>query len=231
MALNAIYKKAVKKIIPSAIPVDLEKIDEYSPGKILIYSKKPKKLIPMRKHDLDFTGVSLQNVLAEGQELTLTTAKSFLFDTGKDKASSSVTVDVSADLELSATLSELSAGGKLNFKLDRDKSVTVNTDFGRITHISTNLVNSMSEGSVMVKVDHPLVAKAIENGGVMFIITTIYQGAHSNVSVSLSKNISETTGESASVTKEKEEASESVADKHTTCTGGYHTQKIIILLL
>lgn len=87
---QVVFEKAVKCVLPAAIPTHLERIDEYAVGKVLLYSRKPKKLLPFHKHDLDFTGYSLQSLLVEGEQLTVATSRSFLFDVGKSTSSKSV---------------------------------------------------------------------------------------------------------------------------------------------
>lgn len=211
-----IFSAAVKKYLPSAIPAKLDKIDEYSIGKVLIHTKKPRKLIPMRKHGLDFTGWSLQNLLAEKEELTITTAKSYLYDTGK--STSTKAVNVGGDLDLETALTKL-AGADFNFKAGETKNLTIVTDFGKVTHISTDLIKSVVKEKVQVRPDHPVVKRAIENGGVMFVITEIFQAEHCNLSVSLSESVSESGSADVAVEVEKTEGSERVGDKHSSVTG------------
>ena len=50
---------------------------------VLIYHKKPHSLLPWRKHELNFTGYSLPDLLVKGSSLKFATASNFLFDIGK----------------------------------------------------------------------------------------------------------------------------------------------------
>lgn len=216
MSRGAVFRKAVEDLIPSAIPVELDKVDEFAVGKVLLYAKKPRKLIPMRRHELEFTGWSIESLLAEDQHLTITTARSYLFDAGKGTSSAKVKVSMDADLDLSK-LSSL-VGGSIEIKGEEDKVLDVVTDFGKITHITSDLVTSVISNSVYLKVEHPIVQKAMAHGGVLFLIHTIYESEHYNMSVKLSKDISESAEEEAKV-KVEEKISESVDDKHASNKG------------
>ena len=208
---QVIYEKAVKRLLPTAIPTLLEKIDEYSIGKVLIYSKKPRKLIPTRKHHLDFTGWSMQSLLAEGEDLRVTTARSYLFDTGKDSVSKSFDVEVGGDIDLT---------GSAKVKVGDKGTLTVTSDFGKITHITADLVSSVLKKKFQVKADHPIVQKAIENGGVMFVINSIYEGEHCNVSATVTKDVDESASVGAGA---KGDVSESVDDKKSSTVGMFYS--------
>lgn len=224
-----IFEKAVKRILPSAIPANLEKIDEYAVGKVLIYSKAPRKLFPMRKHELDFTGYSLQSLLAEEEKLTIVTARSYLFDTGKSTVSKTVKLDVSGDFDLEAALSKL-ASADFKFKAGETKTIRVSTDFGKVTHISTDLVNSVVSGQIQVKPDHPIVKKAIDNGGVMFVVSTIYEAEHCNVGVSASEDVSESGEADVGVSKDKTGGSEDADDKHKSSQGKVQNKEVYVIV-
>ena len=224
---QAVFGKAVKRILPSAIPAHLEKIDEYEVGKVLIYSKKPKKLIPMRKHELDFTGWHLRSLVAEGEEKpSIVTARSFLFDTGADTATNTSDVEVGGDGSLEAALAKLaSLGGDFDFKIGDDHSVQITTDFGKVTHISTDLVNKSINKKVQLQVEHPVVQRAIKNGGAMFVICNVYESERCNVKVTVSKDKSESLkgeveeGKSDSGKGNSGGASESVSSKRGSTVG------------
>ena len=83
--MQSLFSRAVGANLPSAIPATLERIDQFAIGKVLTYQKKPRKLLPWRRHELNFTGRSITDLLAEGQlqELKFATSSDFLFDAGK----------------------------------------------------------------------------------------------------------------------------------------------------
>ena len=85
MAMQSLFARAVGANLPTAIPTTLERIDQFAIGKVLTYKKKPRKLLPWRRHELSFTGRSVTDLLAEGQlqELKFATSSDFLFDAGK----------------------------------------------------------------------------------------------------------------------------------------------------
>lgn len=215
-----VFGKAIKRVLPSAIPTHLERIDEYAVGKVLVYSKSPRKLFPMRKQELDFTGYSMQSLLAKEEKLTITTARSYLFDTEKSTFSKSVKIDVGGDFDLESALSKLaSADAKFNFKAGESKTLTITTDFGKVTHISTDLINSVVSGKIQVKPDHPIVKRAIHNGGVMFVISSIYEGERCKVGVAAYNEKSESGGAGVGVSKEQVEGSEDADEKHHSSKG------------
>lgn len=85
MAMQNLFARAVGGNLPSAIPTALERIDQFAIGKVLTYQKKPRKLLPWRRHELNFTGCSITDLLAEGQlqELKFASSSEFLFDAGE----------------------------------------------------------------------------------------------------------------------------------------------------
>ena len=90
--MQSLFARAVNSSLPSAIPTTLERIDQFAIGKVLTYQKKPRKLLPWRRHELNFTGRSITDLLAEGQQLDLATSSDFLFDAGKGTDKISVEV-------------------------------------------------------------------------------------------------------------------------------------------
>ena len=216
MSRDYIFKSAVKDLLPNAIPVELDRVDEFAIGKVLVYKKKPTKLIPMRQHKLEFTEWSLDSLLAENQQLNITTSKKYLYDSGKGSSSTTIKVNVEADLDLSK-ISSL-AGGSIDIKGSENKVLKMSTDFGKITHIYSDLAKLMIKENVVVKMDHPLVKKARECGGAMFVIHTVYEAEHCNVSIQVSEDKTESGSESANMIA-KESVSEKVEEKHSSSKG------------
>lgn len=105
--MQNLFARAVGANLPSAIPTTLERIDQFAIGKVLTYQKKPRKLLPWRRHELNFTGRSITDLLAEGQlqELKFASSSEFLFDAGKgtDKLRVAVRIYLS-DIALSVTV-------------------------------------------------------------------------------------------------------------------------------
>ena len=94
MAMQSLFARAVGGNLPTAIPTTLERIDQFAIGKVLTYQKKPRKLLPWRRQELNFTGRSITDLLAEGQlqQLKFATSSDFLFDAGK--GTDKITVEV-----------------------------------------------------------------------------------------------------------------------------------------
>jgi len=188
---QALFEVAVKKAFPSAIPSKLDRIDEYSLGKVLTYPKKPRKLIPLRKQELELAGPSVHNLLTEKEGLTVTAVKAHCFDTNED---SSVEVDLRKDVQLEDSI-------KLDttVNLKGIETLHISTDFGKVTCVSSDLVSGVIAGKVKLRPDHPTVQTAIKNGGVIFVITNVFEAAHCNLSLTLpgkeggSKNVGRCT--------------------------------------
>jgi hypothetical protein len=215
MAAQTLFNRTVGFHLPSAIPTQLERIDEFGIGKVLIYSKKPKRFTPWRKHELSFTGWSISSLLstqAEDPPLKIATASSFMFDLGKGSSSATVQVNLDAELNLREALVNLDA--KLN--VDEQKKLSITADFGKVTHVSTDLLTSCSSKKLQVNTDHPIVQEAMEKGGAMFVITSMYTAERCNVQVNISGNKDETLGAGV---KPGGGGNETVKDSDTTTHG------------
>lgn len=213
---QTLFNRTIGFHLPSAIPTQLERIDEFAIGKVLIYTKKPKRFTPWRKQELSFTGWSLSNLLSppEDQRLKIATASSFLFDLGK--GSSSATVQVNMDTELNLHEALVSLGAKL--KVDEMKKLSITTDLGKVTHVSTDLLSSCSAKGLHVNTEHPIVQEAMEKGDAMFVITSMYMAERCNIQVSIADNKDETVEAKAS-SKAGGEGDESVKGSGTATRG------------
>ena len=100
MAMQSLFSRAVNANLPNAIPATLEHVNQFAIGKVLTYQKKPRKLLPWRRRELNFTGRSITDLLAEGQlqQLNFATSSDFLFDAGKGTDQITVEVALSSDL-------------------------------------------------------------------------------------------------------------------------------------
>ena len=98
--MQSLFSRAVSTNLPTAIPAALERIDQFAIGKVLTYQKKPCKLLPWRRRELNFTGRSINDLLADGQlqELSFATSRDFLFDAGKGTDKISVEVSMQSCL-------------------------------------------------------------------------------------------------------------------------------------
>ena len=99
-----------------------------------------------------------------------------------------MSVEVSGDAELEDALSAIAGLDNLGLKPGKEKKMLhVNADFGRVVEVSTDLVKSSRKGDFRVNVEHPVVKKAIENGKVMFVVSTLYRADHCNVAICTDK--------------------------------------------
>ena len=176
MAAQTLFNRIVTDYLPSAIPTNLERRDEYAIGKVLIYASKPRKLLPWRKHDLKFTGWTFSSLLAAGQTVKFLTTISPLREARKG----AIHFDVRLDYELREAL----------FQLDKktetkdDKNVCVTADMGKISYLCTDLFAALTSRPCKVNMEHPVVKEAVEKGGALFVIGSVYEAERSVIYVS-----------------------------------------------
>ena len=181
---QVVFKRALEGCVPSVIPVDLDKADEYAPGNVFIRSKKPRKMIPMRGQDLTNTGELMRNILAKDSEISISLSKKVILD--RSIAPLHVSVEVSGDAELEIALSAIAGLEDLKLSSHDKKILHIRADFGEVIEMSTNLVRANREGGFKVDTDLPVVKQAMEHGGVLFITTTLYKAECCKVAVKLS---------------------------------------------
>ena len=213
---QALFNRTIGFHLPSAIPTQLERIDEFSIGKVLVYTKKPKRFTPWRKQELSFTGWSISSLLSapEDQRLKIATASSFLFDLGKGSSSAAVHVNLDAELNLHEALVNLDA----NLKIDDQKKLMISADLGKVTHVATDLLTSCSASKLQVNMDHPIVQEAMNKGEAMFVITSMYTAERCNIQVTISDSETETVGGKV-VASGGGGANETVKDNGTSTQG------------
>jgi hypothetical protein len=172
MAMQSLFARAVSTNLSTVIPTALEGIDQFAIGKVLTYQKKPRKLLPWRRHELNFTGRSITDLVAEGQlqELSFTTSSDFLFDAGNGTDKTSVEFGLHAREE---------------------KNMSISTDFGKISHVQTDLFEVLHTHRIKVNTDHPVIREARKNGNTLFVISTLYEAERCNIEVVFSEKTDE----------------------------------------
>jgi len=220
--MQAFFLEAVKEVLPSAIPSRLDKIDECHLGKVLIYREKPRWLLPLRKHHLDFTGWSLHQLLAgEEKKLPIKIERSFMFDSNKRTSSRAIKVNIKGNLDMEditklyGTDVHIKGGGK------GSKKVAVISDFGKVTHVTCDIVNTVVEKKIKLRQDHPIVQQAFHKGSVMFVIASIYEGEHCKLSVNASGSVQESASADVNVKAVDAGGSEAVDDSDGFTEGMY----------
>ena len=176
MAAQTLFNRIVTNYIPSAIPTNLERIDEHALGKVLIYASKPRKLMPWRKHTLKFTGWTFTSLLAAEQTVEFVTSIRPLREARKG----AIHFDVRLDYEIREALFQLDKKAETK----DDKNVCVTADMGKISYLSSDLFSSLSARTCKVNMEHPVVKEAVEKGGALFVITSIYEAERSVIHVS-----------------------------------------------
>ena len=218
---QTVFNRTIGFHLPSAIPTQLERIDEFEIGKVLVYTKKPKRFTPWRKQELSFTGWSISSLLSpsEDQQLKIATASSFLFDLGKGSSSATVQVNLDTELNLHDALVSMDA----KFKVDDQKKLSISADLGKVTHVSTDLLTSCSGSKLQVNTEHPIVQEAMDKGGVMFVITSMYTAERCNIQVTISDSKDETVGGKVA-SAAGGGAGETVKDTGTSTQGNFPVQ-------
>lgn len=125
---------------------------------------------------------------------TMATSSEFLFEAGKGTSSATVQVNLDAEIELKESLVKME--GKL--KAGEKKNLTITTDLGKITHYSTNVLPDSKASKFKAKLDHPIIKEAIDHGGVLFSITSLYEAEHCNVEINLTEKKDESVHAGAS---------------------------------
>ena len=190
---QAVVRKLVQKKLRLAIPVDLSKVDEYSVGKVLLHSKKPQKVIPMRAQDLSSTGVSIASLLADKEQLNITLTKRLLCDTDQGGELGRVDVDVTDDLELQIALVKIPEL-KEAIESGDAKILHICADLGKLQLVSTDIVHSLTSQQIQIQVSHPVVQRALENGAALFVVGSVFEVDRCVVSVRMGEG-----GEAGSV--------------------------------
>ena len=119
------------------------------------------------------------------------------------------------DAELKEALLKLNM--KVKGKYSHQTSIT--TDFGKITHIETDLFKVLSDKTYSLDTANPIVREAIAKGSTVFVISTVYEAEHSNISMMLSRSESETAGGGAEVHGVGGDVDESVAHSDSDVQG------------
>ena len=99
------------------------------------------------------------------------------------------------DAEMKAALDQLNM--KVKGKYDHQAAIT--TDFGKISYTATDLLRVLSDKTYSLDTANPIVREAVAKGSTVFVISTIYEANHSNISVKLVDAESETAGGGAEV--------------------------------
>ena len=181
-ALQTLFGRVISSKIPLAVPSQLSHIEQFGAGhgKVLIYSKKPRRFLPHKNEDLKFTGWSLSGLLEESSfsELKITVATSHEFEANNDDP-------VKLTVELSKTPAVQKALEDLELDVGESKQATISANLGKVTNIQTSLLHSVSQKKLKVKLDHPTVQEAIATGGVLFVTTSVYEGERCHLHVSV----------------------------------------------
>lgn len=180
MACQALFNRVVSSCLPEAVPIQLDQVDKFDIGKVLILSCKPRRFSPRYKKDLKLTGCSLSSLLKEpdAKEMNISTGCRFLFD--ESKGCINLTVSLAKDPELQKMLGELVP----TVSSEGTKQVTVHCDFCRVSHVSTDLLHSVTTKKIHVQMDHPVIQEAVANGRTLFVVTTIFNAEKCKIMLS-----------------------------------------------
>lgn len=209
MAGQSLFGRAVGFHLPSAVPVQLERVDDFVLGKVLIYQRKPRLFLPCRKHKLSFTDYALSDLLVKDSNLTFATETKFLFEVGKGTETVGTTVSSDAEIKGALNLLSMKVKGKYN------SQASIATDFGKVSYTTTDLLRVLSDKTYSLDTSNPIVREAIAKGSTLFVISTLYEAEHSSISVKLVDSESETAEGDAKVAKVGGEVDETVTHTDT----------------
>ena len=120
-----------------------------------------------------------------------------------------------ADADLKEALAKLN----LDLKGKFEKKTSITTDFGKITHIETDMFDVFSKKTYSLDTSNPIVKEAIAKGSTVFVISTMYEAERCNISVNVSESGSESEQAGATVNSEGADESEQAARSETDVQG------------
>lgn len=103
MSSQVIFERAVQHHLPTVFVTQLEKVDEFELGQVLLYHHK-KWWQVFQKKELDYTGVPLESLLAQDEtnsQFKVETEKTELFSATSDSSTRKVDINVDIDAEVS----------------------------------------------------------------------------------------------------------------------------------
>ena len=179
---QSVFERAVRHHLPSAFVPLLERVDEFAVGKVLVLHKKPH----FWRHDaLDFTSLDFQLLLTEvqskGKAFGVQTERKKQFDQSVDSSNRMIKIDLGLDAELKTKLGDI--GGDIGG--GGAKSLQVSVNFGSITHIISDLPQTLMSHQWTIDNSHAVIKDALVKGKEMFVITSVYEAQKVIVKVSL----------------------------------------------
>ena len=155
------FKDAVALVLPTAIPIQVDKLSQFAIGSVLIYKEKPKTTISWRKYAFKF-----------GRDDDGKVVK--LYDLLSQEDSRRVSADRVRPV---SNIYAKRTGEQWNYAIDEesDDMMKLAVDLGTVYELSSNLYSLLDTTEVKVDLEHPVVKKAVENGGVMMVVSTVFQ--------------------------------------------------------
>ena len=174
MAEQEVFSRSVRQFLPNAIPSQLDSIDEFSIGKVLVYKKKPKKSAPWIKSDMEFTGYSISSLMDKGNDKLegITSSSDFLFESGDN--SSEIQFDL--DEKMKKALVEM---GLQDLKSKKQKYYVV-SNLGKVAEVSTNIFDIFTKRDLKVNKKHEVIKKA---GSSLFVISTLFNADQVDITI------------------------------------------------
>lgn len=102
-----VFERAVKHHLPTVFITELERVDEFNLDQVLLYHHKHHWYTINSRREVDYTGMPLENILAEGELKTqykVETEKTVLFSATSDQSNRTVDVDLDLDAEVSSVI-------------------------------------------------------------------------------------------------------------------------------
>lgn len=155
------FKDAVTLVVPTAVAVDVSKLQDYEIGRVLVYQEKPKAYVPWRRTTVDFARD------AEGKSVKI-------FDVLSQEDRKYVNEE---RLRIIRRYETSQCGEEFEYQIDADDHSTVRlgVDLGKVVTASSNLYAQINSARPRADTGHPAVRAAMENGGMVMVVSTVYE--------------------------------------------------------
>ena len=102
---QVVFERAVHHHVSSALYSQLERIDEFQLGTVLVYHEKPHSWQFWKKNELDFVGLPFQKLIQDASSLPeLHTQTDVVFTATDDSSTRKVDINLNLDAEVSSQL-------------------------------------------------------------------------------------------------------------------------------
>ncbi len=161
------FNDAISHTVPTAIPADLDTTAELEVGRVLLYRKKPKANVSWCKQALDFARDEDGNPVS-------------VFDLLSEQSKETALVERVRETKVAFT-NRTNEEYVYRSTTDVETTMKLSVDFGSVFEVSSNLYALVNSLELPVNANHPVVQQAEEKGGVVMVISKVYQSERASV--------------------------------------------------